>query len=682
MRKPMAKAQIQSQNPNSPGAESFESGGSSSSGTRAWMAFDACEEGFSGGSGSGSDGGPVDCDPGSLRLRSLLQAADRALSPSGSGSFTSSCCDGESESESGDKESREDKGPPRFVARAASARRFMDRARASPADSSIAAVGGDAGGGDKAGATAADQDADVESAEALAAALEAVLLCPPQVLARSTSCQGQCSFLASLLMPTSEPSPSDRGDDHPCSRGGACGGDGEEDDEAAEDAVKAALAWSFPVPNLPSVVEEAGQECESKDRRTVSKEWDIVTFSAPGSRSNAMPESAEAAAAEGGCCASDSAVVLAGYREGFAVNDDKARRRASATSSSSGEPDADTLPPSPMLTGQLSARTPSNVCSAAETSPAAAASSEAAAADGRDSRSSDECLAVTPTESGRGLGFAPCDISRERSTTQGGLVYTKTAADDDDSGSVEDTGGTDGGGGGGGRKPRRSSFGNAASWASTDRRGHQRSRWGSMNMGEFSPEDAPPSATALAQEREKLLLSVFGRHAGAAELATVGRSNSCHVFLEAAGRITALPPLERSLLTELDRSSDDEGGGGDSDCGVDGYGDVASRLRAMEIAPSPEGTAAASVVSRGPPLLRVGCGEAEAGRNAAPTTAYRYRRLAGNSRRGWPPQVDPMRREEWLCPIEFDAVFGMKFAEFRELPSWKRILLKQEVHLF
>lgn len=215
-------------------------------------------------------------------------------------------------------------------------------------------------------------------------------------------------------------------------------------------------------------------------------------------------------------------------------------------------------------------------------------------------------------------------------------------------------------------------------------------------MDDLTLEEAPPSAAVLAREREKLLLSVFGPRAGPAELATVGRSNSCHVFLEAASRIAALPPLERSVLAGLDRSSDDEGDGG-SDCGGGGGGDcrgdvkrdaTSRRPLSREAAPFSGGTAgaaAAAASAAGPreelPLLRVGFAESRR-EAAAPTTAYRYRRLAGNSGRGWPPRVDPTRREEWLCAIEFEAVFAMKFGEFRALPSWKRTILKQEVHLF
>ena len=89
--------------PNDPAAELFESGGSSSSGT--WMASDACDAFSNGSNDSGSNGSSecVDCDPGSLRLRSLLQAAARERSAS----LTSSCCDGESESEGKESEERE-----------------------------------------------------------------------------------------------------------------------------------------------------------------------------------------------------------------------------------------------------------------------------------------------------------------------------------------------------------------------------------------------------------------------------------------------------------------------------------------------------------------------------------------------------------------------------------------------
>ncbi|CAM9679423.1 unnamed protein product [Laminaria digitata] len=66
---------------------------------------------------------------------------------------------------------------------------------------------------------------------------------------------------------------------------------------------------------------------------------------------------------------------------------------------------------------------------------------------------------------------------------------------------------------------------------------------------------------------------------------------------------------------------------------------------------------------------------------ASANAAYSFRRLAGSGR-GWPKGVDPTRREEWLSPSEFGAVFGMTFEEFKVLPRWRKAIMKREVLLF
>ncbi|CAM9815334.1 unnamed protein product, partial [Scytosiphon promiscuus] len=186
-----------------------------------------------------------------------------------------------------------------------------------------------------------------------------------------------------------------------------------------------------------------------------------------------------------------------------------------------------------------------------------------------------------------------------------------------------------------------------------------------------------------------------------------GKHDSSAAFYAALGRIASLPQAELSLLAELDRSSDEEeeeggdngGGGGGSVVAEDFRGDkhgghfeergkdsdsIASPGTSSSSCPLPASTTSSPAGEKGGTsrLVRVGSTDGGTGDGDSDgTTPYRYRRLAGCGR-GWPPRVDPASREAWLCPVEFEAVFRMTYAEFKGLPSWKRVILKQEVHLF
>ena len=48
----------------------------------------------------------------------------------------------------------------------------------------------------------------------------------------------------------------------------------------------------------------------------------------------------------------------------------------------------------------------------------------------------------------------------------------------------------------------------------------------------------------------------------------------------------------------------------------------------------------------------------------------------------FPDGIDVTKREEYLSPSEFDAVFKMSKAEFAALPKWKRDGLKRKLDLF
>ncbi|CAM9693298.1 unnamed protein product [Sphacelaria rigidula] len=61
--------------------------------------------------------------------------------------------------------------------------------------------------------------------------------------------------------------------------------------------------------------------------------------------------------------------------------------------------------------------------------------------------------------------------------------------------------------------------------------------------------------------------------------------------------------------------------------------------------------------------------------------AIPYSRLKGAGRR-LPRRVHPARREEWLSAVEFLEAFGISYPSFRQLPFWRRVVLKQRAQLF
>lgn len=132
---------------------------------------------------------------------------------------------------------------------------------------------------------------------------------------------------------------------------------------------------------------------------------------------------------------------------------------------------------------------------------------------------------------------------------------------------------------------------------------------------------------------------------------------------KAAARIAALPQRDRDRLADLDRSSDGGGFSGGSD---------------GESVADSDASSPAVFVPLVRPLVRVGWSK---GGGATRGTPFRFQRLAGLGR-NWPRGVDPARREEWLCSLEFEAVFSMPFAAYRELPAWKKVILKRKFCLF
>lgn len=698
----------------------FQSGTSSAT----WAASELCDELGSNGSSGGSGGqdGVFDCDPGTLRLRLLLQEADRAhsISSNSSSSSFSDADDSETDEEGGE-------GAMGLAGRAASAPELMMNNRAVAPDE--------------------------EGAAELAAALEAVLLNPLlQPLARSASCPaGKGCGGFSGLAPSSDAhvgSGDEKRSQGDGRRGGRRsaddGGDGsggrdtEADDVAADAAaaVEAVLAWSFNPPRLPCVVEEAGGVASDQDEKGTARDkgavqedptsrdgCDVVDDSDSGSGVCSGGDTGEKT---DGCPQLDTVGSSGGSGDSGGRTVRKARRWGSESGESSGA-GAGTRSPSPVVSASGSVKT--DAPEAAACGPTTASSCEAMAvpADtapgGHDSRSHSTAVSVTPTF-GAGAGFEECcGVCPERSKTQDGpdlMVIDNDnsnredgARNGDDDEQRSDRGG-DGSNNSNSNETnilrRKSVTGATSNLGLTNDHLQQRRRGSITNMCERRCEEDGEATVTVAPARRRLLHDVVGAQAGAEAgvVASVRRSKkntASRVVFAAAGRIAALPPQELALLAELDRSSDDDGDDGSD--GGEGEGKTNTALllptpttpgvkqdataplslTALRSASSPKHVApaaptppAAAAGKSKPALVRVGHEEA-AGDGDGGGVPYRYRRLAGSGRR-WPPRVDPASREQWLCAVEFQAVFAMTFAEFKALPRWKRVILKQEVRLF
>lgn len=670
-----------------------------------WVASDSCDE------DSSSDGG--DCDPGSQRLRALLLEAKRAASTSAPSSWCGDEYDNEEGEERGNggeiEQQKEGERPrERVVGRAASAPRLL-QSGGTPGTTRGGAGGVCRGRDDGRGApcTADGGGDDQDGAAALLAALEDVLLCPPQVLARSSSCgggQGRAPSLSSLLTRASKPRDG--------SGGGGGGGDSgagerlaggvddeEEEADAAEAAVKAALAWNLPSRRLSCVLEESGATAGSGGRAgqaatTTRDNGDRVT---PKSIPKTVPDKLSHSGGPaffspseeddgdsgggGGSGSGSGEVVVAGFGE---------EGGKAGVASGSGKHGGGG--PTPPRRGSGSGESESTQSVGVGSTAIMTTPSRSPMSKGDEVH---EGPALTTAAPG-GDGGATEVVTREvAEATKFGDDSDHDNDDDDHSGPVlawpAESSATlgrrgSGVGGGGGGNVSRGSFTSVAS--SVQSGGEISSSNGRVRRGRGATKssgDESLSPATRTLNREERIRTVFGPQAVEAAAATVspaiGSDSSSQLLFAAANRISALPAQERSLLAELDRPSDvdEEEGDGDGDGGgfVDDDAGVVVAANGDETnegvvePPSPS-------LSAEPPLLRVGSG----GGDGVGTTPFRYRRLVGLSRRGWPSCVDPARREEWLCPVEFEAVFAMTFAEFRALPSWKRTALKRELLLF
>ncbi|CAM9298966.1 unnamed protein product [Ectocarpus sp. 12 AP-2014] len=700
-----------------------------------WVASDACDEDRS------SDDGGGDCDPGSQRLRALLLEAKRAASESAPSSWCEEEEEEEEEEEGGGEECgngvrdsgweieqrKEDRPRERVVGRAASAPRLL-QSGGTPG-TTHGGVGGVCRGRDdgRGAPPAADGDGDdQDGAAALLAALEDVLLCPPQVLARGSSCgggQGRAPSLSSLLTRASKPRDgrvdgSGGGDDP----GAGEGGDEEEKEaDAAEAAVKAALAWKVPSRRLSCVLEESGPAAggggggrRAEPAATVMKgNGDRVK---PKSIPKALPDEVSYSGGpaffspsedDDGDAGGGGDVVVAGFGE-------EGGKGVVSSGSVKDGGGGGGIGPTPPRRGSGSGSGESESTQSVGVGSTAIMTTPSRSPMSKGDEDRERPALATAAGGGDGGGTAVVTREVSEATKFGDdSDHNDDDDDDDDSGPVvawpagsSATEGRRGSGVGGGGNAGRGSF---TSVASSARSGGEISfSDGRVRQGgeatKSSGGDSPSLATRMLN-REARIRTVFGQKAVEAAAATVapasGSDSSSQLLLAAANRISALPAQERSLLAELDRASDVDEGEGDGDGGGGGGGFIddtgvvvaANGDKTNEgVISSPHGghedgaPASPSLSDDGnparesaePKLLRVGSGGGDGGG----TTPFRYRRLMGLSRRGWPSCVNPARREEWLCPVEFEAVFAMSFSEFRALPSWKRVALKRELLLF
>ncbi|CAM9184304.1 unnamed protein product [Ectocarpus sp. 13 AM-2016] len=687
-----------------------------------WVASDACDEDKS------SDDGGGDCDPGSQRLRALLLEAKRAASESAPSSWCGDDDDEEEEEEGGEEcgngvrdsggeieHQEEDTPRERVVGRAASAPRL--RQSGVTPGTTHGGVGGVCRGRDngRGAPPAADGDGDdQDGAAALLAALEDVLLCPPQVLARSSSCgggQGRAPSLSSLLTRASKRRDgrvdgSGGGDDP----GAGDGGDEEEKEaDAAEAAVKAALAWRVPSRRLSCVLEESGPATggggggRAEPAATATKgNGDRVT---PKSIPEALPDKVSSNCGpaffspsedDDGDARGCGDVVVAGFGE-------KGGKGAVASGSVKGGGGGGPTPPR-RGSGSGSGESESTQSVGVGSTAIMTTPSRSPMSKGDEDRDRPALATAAGGGDGGGTAVATREVS-EVTKFGDDSDHDNDVDDDDDSGPVvawpAGSSATEGRRGSGvGGSAGRGSFTSVASSARSG--GEISSSNGRVHQGggaTKSPGGDSPSLATRTLNREERIRTVFGQKAVEAAAATVapasGSDSSSQLLFAAANRISALPAQERSLLAELDRASDVNEGEGDGGGFVDDAGVVVADNGAKTnegVISSPQGghedgaPASPSLAGDGnparasaePKLLRVGSAEGDGGE----TTPFRYRRLMGLSRRGWPSCVNPARREEWLCPVEFEAVFAMSFLEFRALPSWKRVALKRELLLF
>ncbi|CAM9392208.1 unnamed protein product [Ectocarpus sp. 4 AP-2014] len=543
-----------------------------------------------------------------------------------------------------------------------------------------------------------------------------------EVLARSSSCgggQGRAPSLSSLLTRASKPRDGrvdgGGGGDDP---GAGEGGDKEEKEaDAAEAAVKAALAWKVPPRRLSCVLEEFGPAAGGggggggggrpepaatatkgngdrvKPKITPKAVPDKVSYS--GGPAFSGPSEDDDGDAGGG-----GDVVVAGFGE-------EGGKGVVASGSVKGGGGGGPTPPR-RGSGSGSGESESTQSVGVGSTAIMTTPSRSPMSKGDEDR---ERPALATAASG-GDGGGTAVVMREVSeATKFGDDSDHDNDDDDDSGPVlawpagsSATQSRRGSGVGGAGSAGRGSF---ISVASSTRSGGEISSFnGRVRQGggatQSSGGDSPSPATRTLNREERIRM-VFGQKAVEAAAATVapasGSDSSSQLLFAAANRMSTLPAQERSLLAELDCASDVDEQMGDGDGDGGGFVDDAGVVVAANgdktnegvisspqgghedgapPSPSLSGDGNPARASAEPPLLRVGSG----GVDGSGTTPFRYRRLMGLCRRGWPSCVNPARREEWLCPVEFEAVFAMSFSEFRALPSWKRVALKRELLLF
>lgn len=575
----------------------------------------ASEIGDDGSIGGGLDSG--ESDPGTRRLRSLLSEADRRYRGRSDVSDTEEDdIDVHDAQEEGEEEGNAGRfiGPPPRRCSSSPPPKRQQRPQRRP--SCRRGVEADDDEND------CDGDDEDEAAMALAAAVKAVLVCPPGELARNSGV-GSCSSSATRLGLSLDRTGDDR------TEGSREGEEVDKDGVSAAEAVAAALAWGFTSPKLSRVEEEAWLGTDESEGDVGGVEAAVRAALAVGwspqpsgqaanrrkktrgsrvGRDGHRPPDRDRAAVDGGA---DGGVTAADVSTSIREEDMTTVSKVSrgGVDAGTGEwleaREPDTLPPSPMVSSLASGSTRSvgkdHAALSAHSNPPKRCQCRAV----RDRLLDDFC--VQPDRHDEFTNGVSPALSRNHSE--------------------------DG--------PRCSDCHGSRGLAVAAIERDTADADGLLRRGAIARRQAPP-----------------------------GGNSDLSALIGAASRIASLPPLEHARLAQMERLSDRSDG-----CSRRGS-DERVEYNVDDLSTSVVPVAAAAEA-----LVRVGADACNEGGNADDTTPYRFLRLAGVGR-GWPPGVDPARREEWLSPVEFEAVFAMPFGAFRALPSWRQVILKQDVLLF
>lgn len=617
----------------------------------------------------------MDTDPRSQRLHSLLREANIER-----GSDES---DHDTEVEAGNWDMREDSG--RDGSECLSSQESDASPREQPEFENPKV-------GDELGGDGGDEGRDDDGSAALAAAVQAVLLCPASVLARNAEKSSSPSMASLLSLQHRCPSAEDqmlslmlpeagRG----ASRAAGRLSDEDRDAAAVAEAVAAALAWNAPSPHLSCVEEESGLSAEE------SAATDL------GSAGFAM----HAALAR-----QPVATPFRPRHERTSSSSISRRRggKSERTPDSDGNVDSGGRhwqiehPTNPTL--HTNVRNTNGKLDHAVNPKELVPQHFPDADPGDDAAMSGEDCSED-SHSGGGSDTLPPSSLASSSASETLCVHgtgnTEIAAPTGLVEAVEDEDGTGDGESTPTRrrlssKSRRSSSMKVAALAQhfssdADCGPHEEIGLLAVRDGRIASNDRRSDSEENPQRRDGTVVGVCPWRWEAMGGGSDSISPSRMAPAETTGpaqRIAALPNHDLAQLAEIDEASDHDVNCGEQEGVAAGHGveTGAQELSRIDRYSSCSSASASTCVWKA--LVRVGAGVEGDACDTTPGKAsrpHRFQRLTGMGR-VWPSGVDPAKREEWLAPAEFQAVFAMPFREFQALPSWRKVILKQRVQLF